>query len=343
MVLRGNHDPSRPFYRPVMLVLLVAPVTAEYLIGYDDTTGNVAALLAGIAVFAPLYGAPAVLIREITRRLGLGWPTVLALAAAFGLIQAGLIDQSLFDPAYRDIPYWDDLREPTYLPWFGTSAFMVLTFVAGHLFGSIAAPIALAESWWPARADRPWLGRVGLTVMGGLWAGAAALVLQDQFASTSFRISPLHLGLTVAVVLGLVVLAVTRAPDARVRRPGLPPKPWAVAVISGVLLWVRSLVPAPGSRRLSRRPPWSDGPPWSRRGRGARAGTGVIWSLRWPVTCWPSVARRSPSPPLGDVPLPVKLASNVLLLVMVLALAAWGYRVQRRWNAQEGNADPAMG
>lgn len=53
---------------PVILVLLLAPVTAEYLIGYDDTTGNAAALVFGVFFFAPLYGAPAVLIREVTRR-----------------------------------------------------------------------------------------------------------------------------------------------------------------------------------------------------------------------------------------------------------------------------------
>ena len=103
--------------KPVVLVLLLAPVTAEYLIGYDDITGNAVALVFGVFFFAPLYGAPAVLIREVTRRRGLGWPTILLLAAAFGLIEAGLVDQSLFDPAYRDISYWDDLRDPTFLPW----------------------------------------------------------------------------------------------------------------------------------------------------------------------------------------------------------------------------------
>jgi hypothetical protein len=31
---------------------------------------------------------------------------MLCLGAAFGLLQAGLIDQSLFNPDYRVIPYW---------------------------------------------------------------------------------------------------------------------------------------------------------------------------------------------------------------------------------------------
>ena len=100
---------------PVVLVLLMAPVTAEYLIGYDDYITDPLALVFGVLFFAPLYGAPAVLIREVTRRFGLGWPTILLMATAFGLIEAGLIDQSLFDPAYRDITFWDDLRDPTFI------------------------------------------------------------------------------------------------------------------------------------------------------------------------------------------------------------------------------------
>ena len=191
---------------PVLLVLLLAPVTAEYLIGYDDITGNAVALVFGVFFFAPLYGAPAVLIREVTRRRGLGWPTILLLATAFGLIEAGLVDQSLFDPAYRDISYWDDLRDPTFLPWCGTSAYMLLTFVGGHVLGSIAAPVAMAETWWPERARGPWLGPFGLVVTGLLWLAGSAFILVDQLSSTTFRISPAELWGTVAVVMALVAL-----------------------------------------------------------------------------------------------------------------------------------------
>jgi len=204
----------------VLLVLLLAPVTAEYLIGYDDITGNAVALVFGIFFFAPLYGAPAVLIREVTRRRGLGWPTILLLATAFGVIEAGLVDQSLFDPAYRDISYWDDLRDPTFLPCCGTSAYMLLTFVGGHVLGSIAAPIAMAESWWPDRARRPWLGPIGLVVTALLWAAGSAFILIDQLGSTSFRISPTQLWGSVAVVLALVAGALTLRRPERRRRAG---------------------------------------------------------------------------------------------------------------------------
>ncbi|RLV50889.1 hypothetical protein D9V37_02785 [Nocardioides mangrovicus] len=77
-----------------------------------------------------------------------------------------MVDQSLFNPAYRGIGYWDAMRKPTYVGWLGTSAFMLLTFVGGHVLGSIAASLALAESWWPECAGRPWLRRRGLVGAG---------------------------------------------------------------------------------------------------------------------------------------------------------------------------------
>jgi hypothetical protein len=140
---------------PVVFLALAAPICAEYLVGYDDTIGDPAALIFGLVVFVPVYGAPAVLIRELARRRGCGWPGIFLLAAAFGLLQAGLLDQSLFNPRYRGIAYWDHLWRPTLLPGGWTSAAMLLGFVGGHVVGSISAPIAVAEAVVPGRAGKP--------------------------------------------------------------------------------------------------------------------------------------------------------------------------------------------
>jgi hypothetical protein len=82
---------------PVVGLLVVSPIAAEYLSGYQ--VFNPLVLLGYLGIFIPLYGTVAVLIREITRRTGRDWPTILLLGAAFGLIQAGPLDQSLFNPA----------------------------------------------------------------------------------------------------------------------------------------------------------------------------------------------------------------------------------------------------
>jgi hypothetical protein len=110
---------------------------------------------------------------------------MLLLGLAFGLIEAGLIDQSLFNPDYRAIPYWDNLREPTLVPAIGMSTFMAFDFLGGHVSGSICAPIALAESLVPERRTRPWLGRVGLAVAGRPQPGRPGA---DRLAADRHRI-----------------------------------------------------------------------------------------------------------------------------------------------------------
>jgi hypothetical protein len=55
-------------------------------------------MLPALVVLAPMYGGGALLIREVVRRRGLGWPSIILLALACGVLEEGLITQSLFNP-----------------------------------------------------------------------------------------------------------------------------------------------------------------------------------------------------------------------------------------------------
>ncbi|QDP94702.1 hypothetical protein FOE78_01135 [Microlunatus elymi] len=70
---------------PVAGLFLLSPFCAEYLVGYQGVIINPAGLLVAVLFVAPIYGAPAMLIREITRRRGGGWPTMLLLATSMRL------------------------------------------------------------------------------------------------------------------------------------------------------------------------------------------------------------------------------------------------------------------
>src|SRR3954465_3748636 len=90
---------------PVLALFVIAPWAAECSWG-GNTLGG--ALLV-IVFLGPMYGGAAVLIRETARRLGAGWPAIVLLAAAFGVFQAGLVDQSLFNSSYLDDTQYSEL------------------------------------------------------------------------------------------------------------------------------------------------------------------------------------------------------------------------------------------
>ncbi|WP_345713642.1 hypothetical protein, partial [Kineococcus glutinatus] len=193
--LRLLQRPARPGHGKgtrwqVAVLAVLAPVSAEYLSAYAETTGDPVQLLAGLVVFVPLYGAPALLVREVARATGRGWPSVLLLAAAFGVLQAGVVDRSLFSVDYQDYEGWEQNRAATLLAPLGVSAADALNFVAGHVVWSIAAPIAVAEALAPARARQRWLGRRGVVLCAIGWALAAGLILRDSLGGAAPGVSP---------------------------------------------------------------------------------------------------------------------------------------------------------
>jgi hypothetical protein len=78
---------------PVLVLVLLAPAVAEVLFGATPIT-NPGSLLIEVAV----YGCGALLIRELVRRRGLGWASILALGVSYGIVEEGLALQSLFNP-----------------------------------------------------------------------------------------------------------------------------------------------------------------------------------------------------------------------------------------------------
>lgn len=230
----------RTAWLPTLGLLVLAPVCAEYLWGYDDSTGHPATLLGNLIVFSPLYGAPALLIREAARRLGLGWPGLLLLAASFGVIEAGVVDQSMWSTGYRDIPYWADMAAPTYLAPIGLSVYLAVSFVGGHVILSIGSPVVLVETLSGRRRHRPWLGPVALVVVALLYAAACGLVAKDAYDTGEASATWGQLVGSAAVAVGLVVAAVRLGHRPALIVPGPVPRPALVvgAAALAMLGWV---------------------------------------------------------------------------------------------------------
>ncbi|GLY02931.1 hypothetical protein [Actinoplanes sp. NBRC 101535] len=182
---------------------------------------------------APLYGGAALLIREAGRRAGAGWPGLALLAAAFGLVQAGLVDQSLFDPAaLAGTEFADAGRQATAttVPALGFSAEQLFTFVGGHVWLSICAPIALVEACvHPERRHTPWLGPAGITVTALAYTAASLVIFSDSGAVAGRG----QIGFVVVVAVALIAVALLQPrrwrpfaghPSSR-PRPGPRPRP----------------------------------------------------------------------------------------------------------------------
>lgn len=309
-------------------LVLLAPLCAEYLIGYLPSTGNPAELALELLIFAPLYGAPALLIRETAARLGLTWPGILALAAALGVLQAGVIDQSLFSESYQDYAGWAEHRLPTLIEPLGVSASDALGFIAGHVIWSFAVPIALVEALagpsHPART--PWLRTPGLIVTTLLYAAAAWLVLREHLRTEQDHASPGQVIGALAVVALLTAVAVTAG---RRRRPRLEravpgpvttglitfaaaaafdmvPETWPGVAVAAAILTAGAAAVAAGSRSTR----------WSARHRVAVA-TGAL--LAHAIAAFLVV-------PFGDVPEIAKYAHNLVFLAGSAALAGQAWR-----------------
>ena len=124
---------------PALLLLILAPIVAEFLLG-DFSIRKIGIALA----LLPMYGGGALLIREVARRSQRGWPAIVLLGVAYSLLEEGFLTQSLFNPNYvgqRLLDYGN-------IPWLGTSlnwctlVLSQLTDVASCELSPVAGPLS---------------------------------------------------------------------------------------------------------------------------------------------------------------------------------------------------------
>jgi hypothetical protein len=222
---------------PVLLLSVLSPVVAEFLLGDQYLAGPPSPAQIGMLVlYMAFYGCGAILVRELARRSGRGWPTIVLLALAFGVVEEGLVTQSLFNPDYLGA----HLLDYGYLPALGIAAPWTVFVLALHTVWSISSPIAVVEGRWGVQ---PWLGRVGLAVVGVLYVlgAAATFAITMLFLSHSY-VAPLPLLVAAAVVAVVLVVVAFRLPrpSGEVRRPSWAGFVFGLLVSSAFLLVAES-------------------------------------------------------------------------------------------------------
>lgn len=223
---------------------LLSPVLAELVSGY----------LAPLEFFNPLtflitvvpYGCGALAARELVIRFRRGWPSLLLLGLAFGLLFEGLVTRVIFNPT------WEGLgRLGAYTHVYGVSWTLAVGIVHFQAVMAIVCPVLIAEMLYPERRHESWIGaRTLVACVIALPAWTAVIGLFVPF------IPPLPAVLaTVLLVVGLVALALTVPADGSPNGSLSAAHPFVFAFVAGAgmtLVMVGTFV----IPQFSSRPPW---------------------------------------------------------------------------------------
>jgi hypothetical protein len=221
---------------PAFALFFLAPFIAEYLLGDFPLTK-----LGYMFIMAPMYGGGALLIREVVRRSGKGWPTIFVLAFAYAVLEEAFTTQTLFNPNYLHLNM--HLLDHAYIPALGIGAWWTVFVLTLHTVWSISTSIALVEACVPDRASAPWLHWPGLTVDTILFVLAA-------IASTRFEIKHDHFLATTAqfsisgLIIVLAVIAAFFLPTRKTVASATPaPDPFALGTLALIAASIFLLVP----------------------------------------------------------------------------------------------------
>lgn len=210
---------------PALVLFFLSPFVAEFLLGNISISA-----IAALIFLAPMYGGGALAVREITRRCGRGWATIVLLALAYGLIEEGVAIQTLFNPNYLGL----HLLAEANIPSLGMGGWWTPFVLTLHTVWSISVPIVIVESLFADRRETPWLGKTGIGVSIFLLLAGGALVHIGTNKQDTFRASPTQLISTIGAVVVIGALAF-RFRKSGASRPGAAPNPWVVGIATFVL------------------------------------------------------------------------------------------------------------
>jgi hypothetical protein len=202
-------------FAPAATLFLLAPLIGEVLFGAIPLSR----LPFGLLGVVGLYGGGAVLVRETVRRRRLGAAWLLVLGLAYGLVEEGLVLQSLFDQHYPGLDFLG-----YYGHWLGVNWVWLEFIVPYHAVFSIAIPIAITELLFTDQRDAPWVSSRGLLGVALLFISNSLLLAIFQIGLFTNHAPHTSLGANAGVALvavGLIVSALWASPG-RARTADLP-------------------------------------------------------------------------------------------------------------------------
>jgi len=187
----------KAFAPPALVLLFLSPVIGELLSGSAPPAEFFNPL--GFTLLVILYGGGAILARELTHRWDKGWPTLLVLGAAYGIIEEGLMVKSFFDPQWQDLDMLGSYGRSIGVNWIWT-----LELTLYHAVFSIAIPVLLVNLMFPAYASRAWISQRTFNVLSLLFVVNGVFIFAFI---TPYRPPIIHYLPAVLVTILLIMLA----------------------------------------------------------------------------------------------------------------------------------------
>ena len=316
----------KPRYLPSVVLFVVTPLIAEYLLGSLSLSQ-----ISALPVLCCMYGGGTVLIRETARASRRGWPAIVLLGLAYAVLEEAFATQSLFNPNYLHLR----LLDYGYLPVLGIGVPWTVYVLALHVIWSVCVPIGLVEAMFPGSGETPWLTGPGRLVYGLLLGAGIAAVTAYSARSEHFMASAWQFLVAGVTILLLVAAAFRRRSEAVVASNRATPAagtvlgccfvlgsafeltrdlnnyqvPWLVTIAALLALLAAGF----GLRRF-----WSRTRDWSHRHWYAAAAGGLF------VYCWWGYGVEVSLHGRGAL-----LAHSVLVLTAVAALVLVQLRLRR--------------
>jgi hypothetical protein len=227
---------------PALVLLVLSPLVGEFFLG--------ATTVSRLAPAIPLvffYGGGAIIIRELARRRGPGWGRIITLSLAYGIVEEGLVVQSLFNP---DLFMAGKIGGRA----LGVNWIWSEWTVGYHTVYSIAIPILLVELLFSHRKEQPWLGWKALTVVVAGYVVSAVVIgiAFRQIIAPGFHTPLPQVVAATSLVAVLGILAIFWPDNRSSSRPDTSPpgcpSPWFVGAVSflAAFAWFLLLgLPAP--------------------------------------------------------------------------------------------------
>jgi hypothetical protein len=186
---------------PIAVLIFLSPVITELLAG-TVRLSNIWLLIPEMAV----YGFAALLIREVVRRKGRGWGTILLLGIAFAIAEECVILQTSFTPQFFPPAFDKSFGWANGIQWI-----YLLAILWYESMYAVTLPIYLTEMLFPSKREALWLGRRELVISGIILVLASIGVWQmwshgglPKYGPSTYQVPPLYIVAALLVIAALV-------------------------------------------------------------------------------------------------------------------------------------------